>query len=154
MIKNILGIVVVSVAMLSCKDHKKANSKINDSISVENQTPEELGLKELKGSGSEPGWNIIISKERDRKSFSFILITMLGERKTIGNLWVKEGVLEKDNSNIVFTGSDSNEGEITVMYLKKSCLDIAGNDLGGIIEVQWDDQILKGCAELLIENKK
>ncbi|MBA6316593.1 hypothetical protein [Cellulophaga baltica] len=150
MTKNILIIVLLSIVMFSCKE---TSSKANDSIEIKNQTTDKIVLVQVKGGGSEPGWSIVISKE-DKQNFTFELITMLGEKNITGKLTLENDFSEKENSNLYFKGNDSNKEIITILFKNESCLDMAGNNLGGMIKVEWNNQILKGCAELATKNSK
>ncbi len=74
---------------------------------------------------------------------------MMGEKKATGNLSLENYFSTKENSNNLFTGLDNKGETITVLYKIKSCLDMAGDDTGGTITIEWNNQKLKGCAKLI-----
>ncbi|WP_281991731.1 hypothetical protein, partial [Aquimarina aggregata] len=117
--KSILIILCTSLAIFSCKE-KKDNK---------NQTIENIDLIQIDGGGFEPSWDISISEKGENK-FIFELTTMMGEKKTIGNLSLENDFSKKENSNNLFKGLDNNGEIIIIEYKNESCLDMAGNDTG------------------------
>ncbi|WP_343328375.1 hypothetical protein [Polaribacter staleyi] len=135
--KNILILTLLLITIFSCKDKNIKNT----------------GISQINGSGFEPNWNITISN-KNGKDYTFVLMTMLGEKKTTGNLILENNISEKENTDIFFKGNDSNKEIITIMYKNESCLDMAGNDSGKTIIVKWNNQKLQGCAKLIRQNEK
>ncbi|NRT16615.1 hypothetical protein HNP99_002986 [Flavobacterium sp. 28A] len=150
--KKILAIIVVAIVIFSCEKSKKQTPETNENSQSQELVSKKIDIKELKGSGFEPGWSILIS-QKNKRNFSFELLTLLGQQKTTGTLYLESDFIEEQNAIVSFKGTDTDGKEITVTYLLKSCLDMAGNETGGIIDVKWNEEQFNGCGNYLINYK-
>ncbi len=132
---------------MACQDQQVRSPKPSETSEPAAQRSEKV---ELKGSGSEPGWSISITHQTQDR-YSFQLITSLGRKTTIGTLSLQSQPPLRDVTTIRYAGQDSDAREISVVYQHKSCLNMAGEDLEGIIVLSWNEQELTGCAQLLMQ---
>lgn len=101
-------------------------------------------IKEIKGSGFEPGWELSIS-HKTKNEYHFELTTIPKEKKEHGILILKTTPPDI-NDKYIFEGKDSNTKTMQISYDKKNCLNMAGDNSGGEIHILWNKKSLYGCG--------
>ncbi len=143
----------------ACKDSTQSDTKTTElsseetdsnkrtSKNTENSKPK---IKKLQGNGFEPSWDMLISRQNNEK-YNFELITQEGLDTLRGYLSLQSSSLEGNNLEMTFGGEDNSGYPISVTYKSEHCLNMAGDDVGGSMEIKWKDKRLKDCAHYALE---
>ncbi len=144
-------LLLIILLLISCKKQNHHNHNKTDTvISSNNQTIKPRKFSPITAFGSEPNWNIVISKKTN-SNFIFKLTTQLGSKVTTGSVTLKNTISKKNNLTTYFKGYDDFGKEITILYTNTPCLDMAGNELPGALQINWNHQVLYGCTKKMLE---
>lgn len=146
----ILGL-TASLLLSACNSPKTATDG-NDTQSKITPKTQQVQLSEIKGSDFEPPWSIVIGNTH-MKDFSFTLTTMMGQKKTTGNISLSNEFIISPDARIELKGTDDTGKAMLITYTQTQCLNMAGEDEGGMLNIQWGEQKLTGCGRYSVKTK-
>ena len=151
--RNIILSLIISLPLSACNTSSTTASDSDH----QNKTPakttiqkQKIQLDKITGSDFEPPWNIAIN-HKNMGDFSFTLTTEMGQKKTTGNIIISNEFIAASNARITLKGSDNNGKAVLITYTQTQCLNMAGEDEGGILNIKWGEQKLVGCGSHTIK---
>ncbi|KAA1243260.1 hypothetical protein [Aquimarina sp. RZ0] len=157
----LLIILSISIVFISCNKEKKDTN--HDAITLSNKSvptidsnsiaKDQNQLEKVVGGGFEPAWDISITKKKG-KEYEFKINALDEEMKTSGQLLLKSEFNRTTKfEKVSFEGKDNTGKTISILYEKEHCLNMAGDDSGGAININWKGIVLKGCGSHALEKK-